>query len=102
MCHRFWWGHSVYEIDTHFARAKAALEPYRNVVLLLPLVDADESILILNGEPDPEDEEECNINAHFVRHHSNYDLAKHTVYTKDRTPEETRMRYSRRLGWNVR
>ncbi len=92
-------GHSVYEIDTHFARVERALSPYENVVLLLPSPDLDESILILNGEPqNEEDKEECDVNSHFVRHHSNYDLAKHTVYTKGRTPEETRHEIIERTG----
>ena len=30
-----------------------------------------------------------NINEHFLKHHSNYDLAKFIVYTKGKTPEET-------------
>lgn len=84
-------GHSVYEIDTHFARVEKVLKPYRNVILILPSSDQEESIQILN-------ERRCRkapagdleINAHFIRHHSNYDLAKHIVYTKGKSPEETR------------
>jgi hypothetical protein len=30
-----------------------------------------------------------NINEHFVRHPSNYKLAKFTIYTKAKTPKET-------------
>jgi len=30
-----------------------------------------------------------NINEHFIRQHSNYDLAKVVVYTKGKQPEET-------------
>jgi hypothetical protein len=30
-----------------------------------------------------------NINEHFVRHPSNYALAKHVVYTKNKSPVET-------------
>jgi hypothetical protein len=29
------------------------------------------------------------VNEHFVRHHSNYDLAKYIAYTKDKAPEQT-------------
>ncbi|MCK7516287.1 MAG: hypothetical protein MZV64_00425 [Ignavibacteriales bacterium] len=29
------------------------------------------------------------MNEHFVRHHSNYDLAKYIAYTRDKTPEQT-------------
>ena len=34
----------------------------------------------------PNDQE--SINEHLIRHHSNYELAKFTVYTKDKTPDE--------------
>lgn len=83
-------GHSVYEIDSHFKRAKAALKSYPNVVLLLPAADRAESLRLLNEragktEPDPLD-----INEHFIGHRSNYDLARHIVYTDGKAPEETR------------
>ena len=29
------------------------------------------------------------INEHFIKHHSNHDLANYVVYTKDKTPEQT-------------
>lgn len=83
-------GHSVYEIDTHFARVEKTLKPYGNVVLLLPSPDLDESLRILNERQGKTQSEEMDINEHFIRHHSNYDLAKLTAYTKDKTPEETR------------
>ena len=83
-------GHSVYEIDTHFTRVKKVMEPYMNVVLLLPSPDKDESVKILHermGEKQPDD---FDITEHFVKHHSNYDLAKFIIYTKGKSPEETR------------
>ena len=83
-------GHSVYEIDTHFSRVQNALKPYRNIVLLLPSSDPAESLGILNERQGKTQSDEMDIGEHFVRHHSNYDLAKFTVYTKDKTPAETR------------
>ena len=80
-------GHSVYEIDTQFARVKKALQPYRNVVLILPSPDTEESVRMLNPRNFPGAPE---INEHLIRHHSNYDLAKLTVYTLGKSPEETR------------
>jgi shikimate kinase len=84
-------GHSVYEIDTHFARVEKVMKPYRNVVLILPSPDKDESYRLLSERagwtPAPG---EFTMNGHFVKHHSNYDLAKHIVYTKGKSPEETR------------
>jgi shikimate kinase len=70
------------------ARAQRALQPYANVVLLLPSPDLDASMRVLeerghvlfDGVP---------MDEHFVKHHSNHDLAKLVVYSKGKTPEET-------------
>lgn len=81
-------GHSVFEDDALFDRVQKALAPYSNVVLLLPSPDLKESIRILhlgNGESIGFD-----VNAHFVTHHSNHDLAKIVVCTHGKTPEQTR------------
>ena len=84
-------GHSVYEIDTQFARVEKVMQPYRNVVLILPSPDRDESVRLLAERTDTKlSPTDFDINEHFVRHHSNYDLAKHIVYTKGKSPEETR------------
>ena len=82
-------GHSVYEDEALFERVRNALSGYTNVILLLPSPDPEESIAILNEREESLREMKPNINEHFVRHRSNYDLAKHTVYTKGKTPEET-------------
>lgn len=85
-------GHSVFEEDALFARVRQAMAPQRNVVLLLPSPNLEESVQLLHAKTDawnlpPEVSE---LNAHFVRHHSNHDLAKIVIYTKDKTPEQTR------------
>ena len=80
-------GNSVYEDDGEFARACELLSPYKNVVLLLPSPDLDESVDILkqrnqlkiNG---------VEINRFFMTHHSNQKLAKQVIYTKGKTPDE--------------
>ncbi|MEL6461471.1 MAG: shikimate kinase [Cyanobacteria bacterium J06636_27] len=80
-------GNSVYEDDGEFARACELLSPYKNVVLLLPSPDLDESVDILkqrnqitiNG---------VEINRFFMTHPSNQKLAKQVIYTKGKTPEE--------------
>lgn len=82
-------GHSVYESDELFRRVQKILAPYRNVILLMPSADLDESVRILNERSEFLLTMQPNINEHFIKHHSNYDLAKYTVYTKGRTPEET-------------
>jgi shikimate kinase len=83
-------GHSVYEDGELFERARRVLEPYDNVVLVLPSPDPNESIRELRERNNKNLGREFDLNAHFVTHHSNYDLAKHVVYTAGKEPEETR------------
>ena len=87
-------GHSVYDDETLFKRVQQALAPFPNVVLLLPSADKDEAIQILNTRIPPDVPPEIiewykEMNAYFVKHHSNTDLAKITVYTNGKTPDET-------------
>jgi shikimate kinase len=82
-------GHSVFEDEVLFAQVKQALSTYPNVILLLPSPDPDESIAILNEREEWLKDMNPNINEHFIKHHSNYDLAKHVVYTKGKSPEDT-------------
>lgn len=82
-------GHSVYEDSFLLQRVQRILMPYRNIVLLLPSPDLNESVQILNERNEYVPDGNLNINEHFVRHPSNYDLAKFMVYTKANTPEET-------------
>jgi hypothetical protein len=90
-------GHSVYDDAALFARVQKALAPYPNVILLLPSPDLDDSARILNerftellasevGEVDPRLLE---VNAQFVRHPSNFALAKMIIYTNNKTPDQT-------------
>jgi hypothetical protein len=90
-------GHSFYEDQALFARVQQALAPYPNTILLLPSPDLDESVRVLNarftqlladevGEVDPRLLE---LNEQFVRHPSNFALAKMVVYTNGKTPEQT-------------
>ncbi len=82
-------GHSVFEDPQLFERAREALAPYRNVVLVLPSADENESIEVLARRAQSASQDVLELNAHFVRHHSNRSLAKHVVYTNGKTPEET-------------
>ncbi|MBE7385390.1 MAG: shikimate kinase [Leptolyngbya sp. SIO1E4] len=82
-------GHSVYEDPLLFQRVQQALAPYPNVVLLLPSPDLEESLQILNERNKPMPDDILKMNEHFVQHRSNYELAKFTVYTKAKTPQET-------------
>lgn len=82
-------GHSVYEDEALFERARLALAARPNVILLLPSSDFDETMHVLNEREPDLPEEVQKLNEHFVRHPSNYALAKSTVYTNGKTPEET-------------
>jgi len=82
-------GHSVYEDDALFARVQKALAPYPYVILILPSPDKEKSVKILNERTGGVVSEGFDFHEHFVTHHSNYDLAKHIIYTEGKTPEET-------------
>ncbi|MCI0709215.1 MAG: shikimate kinase [Chloroflexi bacterium] len=82
-------GHTVFEDEELFARVQKALAPYENVILLIPSADHDESIRILKERDFEGPAFALDFNEHFVRHPSNERLAKHIVYTKDKTPEES-------------
>lgn len=93
---------SVYEDDELFEQVRQILEPYPFVVLLLPSPDMDESIRILDTRNTYASDDQREVNEHFIRHHSNYNLAKHIVYTKNKTPEETCdeiLQWVRSHGW---
>lgn len=82
-------GHSVYDDLTLFRRVEQALSSYANVVLLLPSPNLEESIDILAERNRHLPKDICNTNEYFIRHPSNSKLAKYTVYTKSKTPQET-------------
>jgi len=90
-------GHSVYEDEALFAKVESALRDLPNVVLLLPSPDLDKSVEICNQrfiamqppDGDPVDPEILELNGHFVKHPSNHKLAKITVYTEGKTPQQT-------------
>ncbi len=89
-------GHSVYEDNKMLERAKKALRNH-TVVLLIPSPNIDESVEIIGQRlhtKEPHLSMEfvqvvSEINRFFLEHRSNTDLATMTIYTKDKTPEET-------------
>lgn len=83
-------GHSVYEDPALFARVEKALASYPYVIFLTPTDDHEEAVRILHQRDlDAGESGLSEMNGHFVRHDSNRKLAKFTVYTKDKTPEQT-------------
>jgi shikimate kinase len=81
-------GHSVYEDDKLFQKIYDLFATYPHVVLLIPSPDKEESIRILTARNGYDSDGQREVNEHFVRHHSNYDLAKHIVYTRDKEPNQ--------------
>ena len=80
---------TVYEDGELFKQVSDLFAPFPHVILLLPSPDPDESIQILNSRNTYDTDTQRQINEHFVLHHSNYDLAKYTSYTKGKSPDET-------------
>lgn len=82
-------GHSVYEDDNMFEKAKEILSKFKNIMLLLPSKDLQESIDFLVNRNHMENDDEGNkMLKHFIEHHSNYDLCNHIIYVKDKTPDD--------------
>ena len=76
-------GQTVYDDQARFARVKNALAPYPNVVLLLPSEDLEKSFRVLKERRRSEFLE------YLIRNPCNYVLAKHIVYTEDKSPDQT-------------
>ncbi len=92
-------GAGIYESDEMYARVQRALADYPNVILLLPSQNTEETLKILSErDTNPPADLKININAHFIRHHTYYDLAKHIVYTQGKTPEQSCEEILRLLG----
>ena len=84
-------GHSVYEDAVSFSRAQTALAPYGNVFLILPSPDEEESIAILKQRFKADVASERRLQRWLVTHPIYQELAKHIVYTKDKSPQEISM-----------
>jgi shikimate kinase len=96
--------YSTYEDDSLFERVKKAFAPYRNVVLLLPSPDLDESTRILKKRMAERKghtklrrwlmglraETGIDYEELYVKHRSNFQLAQVVIYTEGKSPEQTR------------
>ncbi len=84
-------GAGICESQESFARVQRALALYPNVFLVLPSSDLGESLQILKTrDTHPPADLNFDFNRHFLEHRAYQELAKHTVFTKGRSPEETR------------
>lgn len=87
----FDFGAAIYESRENLDRVRRALAPYPNVFLLLPSEDRGESLRILRErDEDPPADLNFDFNRRFLDHPTYYELARHTIYTAGRAPEETR------------
>lgn len=81
-------GHSVYENPIMFLEMDNLIRRFKNVVLLIPSDDKEESLTILNQRKKIESASEREQdNRHFIYSPCNYELATITQYTKDKEPE---------------
>jgi hypothetical protein len=86
---------SVYEDKGLLAQVEHVLEPYPNVILLIPSPDKKESVEILKDRltrmltemGKPFSDELFKLNEYFIQQSSNYKLAKRVIYTKDKASE---------------
>jgi shikimate kinase len=75
----------------HIARVERALAPYPNVMLVLPSPDTDETLQILQArDAHPPTDLNFDFNRHYLERGFYQRLARHTVFTKGKLPEETR------------
>lgn len=85
-------GHSVYENPIMFYEMKKLIKKFKNVELILPSENVDESLKIVNermssrGGSGPHDA--FDTNRHFIESPCNYELATDIVYTHNMTPDE--------------
>ncbi len=103
--------YSTCEDDSLLERVKAAFAPFRNVVLLLPSPDLDESVRVVKDRmrrreghvelrrllQGLRDETGVDYEELYVKHPSNFHLARTVVYTEGKTPEQTRDEIVERL-----
>jgi hypothetical protein len=83
-------GHSTYDDPVHLARARQALAPFANVVLVLPSPDPAESVRVLHARRPGVASDDVDLAVYAVAHPANWLLARHVVYTESRVAEETR------------
>jgi hypothetical protein len=82
-------GNSVFADELLFEEVRAAVAPFRHVILLVPSLVPDESIEILRRRRPVEASWGVDLYDHFVRHPSNQELATHVVVTSNRSAEQT-------------
>ncbi|MEM7364331.1 MAG: AAA family ATPase [Pseudomonadota bacterium] len=77
-------GSTCYDEPEQIERTKAFFAPIQHVILLMPSTDLKTNIETLPGI-----KERITMNTYMIMHPLKEEVAKHTVYTQGKTPEET-------------
>lgn len=77
-------GHSVYDDIDKFNELKNMLSNFKNIILLLPSKDIEESLRIMNERSTGDTRENCK----FITSLCNRELATITIYGNNRNPSE--------------
>lgn len=80
-------GNNASGFNFEFERIKKALKPYKNIVLLFPCADKNESLKFIYQRRNF-NENQKELIKHIVFDESNFKFAKHTIFVKDKSPEE--------------
>lgn len=80
-------GNNGMGFNFEYERYKKALEPYKNVVLLYPCPNKAEALEFVFARREVQASHQEFIK-HLVYDDSNFKLAKHIVYVKDKSPKE--------------
>lgn len=81
-------GHPVVPDPQKQRKIDKALEPYANIILLMPSQDLEESLAILRKRNEITGDTP-DFNTLYFKDRTFWDLAKFVVYTQRKTPEET-------------
>jgi shikimate kinase len=83
-------GYTIANDPTLVSRIRSTLAPYPYVFLLLPTPQLDESIQVLDDRIAGQLPDEFPLPTHVERHFKTQQLAKHVVYTHNKTTEAIR------------
>jgi hypothetical protein len=83
-------GIGPFENLEHIKHIQTLFKPISNIYLVLPSPDVEESLRILRRrDANPPVDLTFDINEHFLQNPGYQLLAKHTIYTINKTPEQS-------------
>ncbi len=80
-------GHPIVLQHTRQQNINKILKPYKNIILLMPTENVEESLHILRERNNVDLDED--FNTLYFKDKTFWDIAKTVVYTEEKTPEET-------------